>query len=1143
MSRAGYIRGLIACAAAMVAAEVVGGGSARASDWVGRNEGSWRDSGNWSPGVPLAGGIANINIAAEEPFNIYMDLRYGAGSALSSVTINSSGEPLTVWARTDLFADNEYIGDSGQGTYDQATATNTVNNTLYLGNAAGSSGTYNLSGTGNLNVNSIEVVGNSGDGSFNQTGGTHAINGNEFIGYAAGGTGAFTQSGGTHTVGSTSATRTLHIGESAGSSGSYNLSGTGSLTVTEDEVIGVFGAGSFTQSGGTNTVGSQTHTTFFHLGKSSGSSGSYQLSGGSLVVYSIEEFGIGGPATFIQSGGTHTVGTPARLSAMTVGLYTASTYSLSGTGILTINGYERIGYLGGNASFTQSGGTHTIGTPTTNGSDLYLASDKSSAAGSFALSGGDLVVNGRLQIGSQGVGAFTQTGGTNTVGTPFFGRGMVVGSSAAGSYALSGTSSLSVIGFETVQHGTFTQSGGTHTVSGIESISYFWEASYTLSGGSHTIGTPSANSELRIAEFSGGTGTYSLSGDGNLLVYGTEFMGFRSGAIGIFNQSGGIHIVTGGVFVGGSTSALGTGTLNISGGTANAGSLKIWDSGAAAPSGTRVNLSGGTLSVGALDITANPARFNWTGGTLDFKNGVLVDVGGPLGAAVNLNAGMALTTSGGTLTNNGTITLAGGAVGGSGPMVNYGVIGGNGSVAGSGNFSNLGQLTPQGILTIGGTGINSNSGQIDVAAGNTLRLSGTPLQNTGTIRVAGGIIGGTSGINNQIGGTITGKGIITAQLGDSTGQIAVDDGTLNIVNSFSNFGVVQVAGIGASLSGGTINNHGIIQGFGTIGNPILNFDGSVEPAGGTLILSSYIGGNLALEGASSGNKLIFTQGLAVHPGIMSLTGGTIDNNGHVMSNTGQISGYGTIRSGGLTNNGAITFAGGTTTVNGSVVNAAGKKIEVRYAPAVFTGNFINNGIFKSTGAQVTFTGIYTENGQFISDPAENYFTDVVIGAGGAWSGGAGDRFVVGGDLMNRSTMREVWETSAAELSFAGGGAHTYAAAGSDLGISFDGYEDNFAWGKLVLGAADKLSVEGEAIYVGVLDLKGGVGQISSISGGGIVYYDLREPGNAYLGGKSYALAGGGMIVAVPEPACAALLVVAAGMLMAGRRRRHSMSCM
>jgi len=140
------------------------------------------------------------------------------------------------------------------------------------------------------------------------------------------------------------------------------------------------------------------------------------------------------------------------------------------------------------------------------------------------------------------------TGGTNTVGTPFFPRGLVVGSSAAGSYVLSGTSSLSVIGDETIQHGTFTQSGGTHTVSGIEWININWDATFTLSGGTHTIGTPSVNSELRVGGLNGGTGTYGLSGNGILLVNGSESIGYRSETIAFFNQTGGVQSVTGGVF-------------------------------------------------------------------------------------------------------------------------------------------------------------------------------------------------------------------------------------------------------------------------------------------------------------------------------------------------------------------------------------------------------------------------------------------------------------------------------------------------------------------------------------------------------------------------------------------------------------------
>src|SRR5207253_3204880 len=163
---------------------------------------------------------------------------------------------------------------------------------------------YNLSGSGTLNVFSTEYVGNAGGGIFTQSGGTHTVatffgarlilgasggssgaydlsggslivNGNEHVGW--GGPGSFTHSAGTHTIGSGSGNSELHLGEIAGSNGSYNLSGTGNLTVNGTEVIGVSGTGIFTQSGGTHTLGSQTQTSFFHLGKNAGSSGSYQL--------------------------------------------------------------------------------------------------------------------------------------------------------------------------------------------------------------------------------------------------------------------------------------------------------------------------------------------------------------------------------------------------------------------------------------------------------------------------------------------------------------------------------------------------------------------------------------------------------------------------------------------------------------------------------------------------------------------------------------------------------------------------------------------------------------------------------------------------------------------------------------------------
>ena len=70
----------------------------------------------------------------------------------------------------------------------------------------------------------------------------------------------------------------LYLGYYPGSSGTYNLSG-GSLSAPA-ETIGVLvgGVGVFNQSGGTNTV-----TDDLTLGYRSGSSGTYNLSGGSLV--------------------------------------------------------------------------------------------------------------------------------------------------------------------------------------------------------------------------------------------------------------------------------------------------------------------------------------------------------------------------------------------------------------------------------------------------------------------------------------------------------------------------------------------------------------------------------------------------------------------------------------------------------------------------------------------------------------------------------------------------------------------------------------------------------------------------------------------------------------------------------------------
>ena len=91
------------------------------------------------------------------------------------------------------------------------------------------------------------------------------------------------------------------------SSGTYSLGGNGRLAVAAIENVGYSGAGFFTQSGGTHTIG-----TYLYVGYEPGSSGTYSLSGGSLSVSNTntndnEYVGYSGTGTFMQSGGTHTI--------------------------------------------------------------------------------------------------------------------------------------------------------------------------------------------------------------------------------------------------------------------------------------------------------------------------------------------------------------------------------------------------------------------------------------------------------------------------------------------------------------------------------------------------------------------------------------------------------------------------------------------------------------------------------------------------------------------------------------------------------------------------------------------------------------------------------------------------------------------
>src|SRR5687767_11167945 len=139
--------------------------------------------------------------------------------------------------------------------------------------------------------------------------------------------------------------------------------------------------------------------------------------------------------------------------------------------------------------------------------------------------------------------------------------------------------------------------------------------------------------------------------------------------------------------------------------------------------------------------------------------------------------------------------------------------------------------------------------------------------------------------------------------------------------------------------------------------------------------------------------------------------------------------------------------------------------------------------------------------------------------------GLGDRFFIDEDFISFSTQNEKWRTHEVELHFISGKAHTMSVTGKEMGAKPKGFVDNFAWGRLVLGEKDSLTLvdgndkAGGALYLNVLSLARGLKQLDVINSNGLnMYYNPEAPGNAYLAGGIYQLQGGGVLAPAHPPA-------------------------
>ena len=336
----------------------------------------------------------------------------------------------------------------------------------------------------------------------------------------------FNQSDGTHTAGGS-----LVLGQNVGSSGEYNLSGgtlSSSFTFGAVAIVGQYGTGVFNQSGGTNTA------SLYYLGLNVGGGGTYNLTGGNLNAgLSAGEAGMG---VFRNSGGTHNVNGNLALGIRSTGV---GVYELLSGGNL-VNPFTTIIGMDGDGRFIQSGGTHSA---------ANLRVGQRAGTGRYDLSDGTLTVAGDTVVGGK------------------------LGSAAIG---------------------TFNQSGGTLTTAQDTAIGYLGTGTFNQTGGMHTTGS------LVLGREAGSAGSYDLSGASSSLAVSENTTVGNMGA-GVFKQTGGTHTTTGTLTIGTS------GAYHYSGGTLSA-LLGITNSGTITVSGPQLNINGGLLlnNPGArLDILNN----------------------------------------------------------------------------------------------------------------------------------------------------------------------------------------------------------------------------------------------------------------------------------------------------------------------------------------------------------------------------------------------------------------------------------------------------------------------------------------------------------------------------------------------------------
>jgi hypothetical protein len=494
------------------------------------------------------------------------------------------------------------------------------------------------------------------------------------------------------------------------------------------------------------------------------------------------------------------------------------TYNLSGGSMLIDDDYLTIGQSG--TGFLNVSGTGSINVRGLNFGRWGERVAGVVANGTGTLKDGGVITTRDLgfNVGREGIGVFTQDGGTVQVGTPgvaadyqhwaFIGGHDEVRGPRTGTYNMNG--------------GVFNSAERIQIAQGVGSTATFNQTGGEVTAGTRPGGVAGPEGFIEIGQ--GGVGTYNLSG-GTLTAVRSLVVGAWQGGDGRFNITGGtVNIGEALQVARGSTDPANRadpkgGLVNQSGGVVNTFWTEIGASrflgqtfvGTYKLSGTGVlnlqyemnvgrnngegvfDISGGTVNVGlgAGQRTFNTGRggkgtFTMSGGTINVPEGFMLSSieGNILGSGTGTQTGGTINTNWVSIGQHGAAT--------------YTMSGGN--INASGDF-NVGDVT----------GIAPYQ--------STFNLSGTAVVQSNAAYI--GKNTGTGGVVNQTGGTfkVGAGGMVIANSAGSTGTYNLQGGVLD---GISNGNLRYGAGTAAfNMTGGELRN------FGTVNFPLNNQGGRV----------------------------------------------------------------------------------------------------------------------------------------------------------------------------------------------------------------------------------------------------------------------------------------------------------------------------